>query len=91
MTPYSTLEEIVRALIKIGDKRIVWPFNQFLLTYRAEPAFKPRINILTTMAKALLEMGGRSERQMLTFVAEDHHTLPQLRQFLKRELGKATR
>jgi outer membrane protein assembly factor BamB len=89
MTPYSALEEIVHALIKIGDKRIVWPFNQFLLTYRAEPAFKPRINILTTMAKALLKMGGRSERQMLTFVAEDHHTLPQLRQFLKRELKKA--
>lgn len=91
LTPFSALEEIVLALIKIGDKRIVWPFGQFLLTYRAAPAFGPQINILTTIAKSLIKMGGRSERQMLTFVAEDHHTLPQLRQFLRRELGKATK
>ncbi len=89
LTPFSALEEIVLALIKIGDKRIVWPFSQFLLTYRADPSFGPQINILTKIAKSLIKMGGRSERQMLTFVAEDHHTLPQLRQYLRRELGKA--
>ncbi len=91
LTPFSALEEIVLALIKIGDKRIVWPFSQFLLTYRADPAFGPQINILTTIAKSLMKMGGRSERQMLTFVAEDHHTLPQLRQYLRRELGKTSK
>lgn len=91
LTPFSALEEIVLALIKIGDKRIVWPFSQFLLTYRAAPAFAPQINILTTIAKSLIKMGGRSERQMLTFVAEDHHTLPQLRQYLRRELGKTAK
>jgi outer membrane protein assembly factor BamB/HEAT repeat protein len=91
LTPFSALEEIVLALIRIGDKRIVWPFSQFLLTYRSEPAFVPQINILTTIAKSLIKMGGRTERQMLTFVAEDHHTLPQLRQYLRRELGKASK
>ncbi len=90
-TPFSALEEIVGALIKIGDRRIVWPFSQFLLTYRADSAFAPQINILTTMASALIKMGGRSERQVLTFVAQDHHTLPQLRQYLQRELGKTSR
>lgn len=91
MTPYSALDEIVTSLVKIGDKRIVWPFRQFLLTYRAEPAFKPQINILTSIARALIKLGGKTERQLLTFVAEDHHTLPQLKQYLVRELGKTSR
>ncbi|MFH2006331.1 MAG: PQQ-binding-like beta-propeller repeat protein [bacterium] len=91
LTPFSALEDLVQSLVKIGDKRIVWPFSQFLLTYRAEPEFGPQINILTSMAKALIRLGGRSERQMLTFVAEDHHTLPQLRRYLRRELRKSSK
>jgi outer membrane protein assembly factor BamB len=91
LTPFSALEELVQALIDMGDPRIVWPFGQFLLTYRAEAGFMSHINILTTMARALLRMGGKQERQMLTFLAEDHHTLPQLRHFLRKELGKAAR
>ncbi|MDY0000573.1 MAG: PQQ-binding-like beta-propeller repeat protein [Polyangia bacterium] len=87
-TPYSALEDIVTALIQIGDKQVVWPFSQFLLTYRGESDFANRINLLTSMAKTLIDWGGRAERQVLTFVAEDHHTLPQLREYLSRELGK---
>lgn len=89
MTPYSDLEEIVHALVRIHDKRIVWPFGQFLLTYRGDRAFAPRISILTEIAKAMMRLGGRTERQVLAFVAEDHNTLPQLRQYLRMELGKA--
>lgn len=86
-TPYSALEDIVKALVTLNDKRMVWPFSQFLLTYRAEPAFAAHINVLIGIARALIKSGGKPERQLLTFVAEDHHTLPQLRQFLVRELA----
>lgn len=89
-TPVAALQDIVDALVRIGDRRAVWPFSQFLLMYRADADFSPHINILTTLAKTLLGWGGRAERQLLTFLLEDHHTLPQLQQFLRRELDKAS-
>ncbi len=81
-TPIYTLEQIVRALISIGDKTILEPFRDFLLTYRCEPMFQEEPATLNLISEALLTLGGENERQLLTFVENDPHTIGTLKTYL---------
>lgn len=85
--PQTSIKELVAitdALLAIGDKSIIRPFREFLLAYRADPAFAQDIHALQKMAKALFQLGGPAERQVLTFLAEDSRTLPRLQEYILR-------
>ena len=94
-TPMGALSAIVEALRKIGDKSLIEPLRDFLLTYRCEPQFAKAPAGLKSAAEALLALGGEEERQLLAFVANDAHTVKPLRVLLIRALrqyrGKAGR
>ncbi len=75
---------ITEALLEIGDPQIIRPFREFLLAYRADPAFAQDVHTLQKMAEALFKLGGPAERQVLVFLTEDDRTLPRLREFIVR-------
>lgn len=95
-TPLPALSAVVKALVAIGDKGLLEPFRDFLLTYRCDPTFgnEAAQGVLNLIAEALLEMGGEEERQLLSFVANDVHTVAPLRAYVdklmvKRDKAKA--
>lgn len=81
-TPLAAVVHIVRALKAIGDKSVVEPLRDFLLTYRCEAQFKKAPEALNAVADALLALGGEEERQLLGFVGNDSHSLKSLRVYL---------
>ena len=83
------MTEIARALKAIGNRSVVRPLRDFLLTYRCEPEFRKAPAALNTVADALLEMGGEEERQLLQFVGNDSHTLQSLRVYVAAALRQA--
>ncbi|MBN2725076.1 MAG: PQQ-binding-like beta-propeller repeat protein [Deltaproteobacteria bacterium] len=91
VSPHITTAELLKvteALLAIGDKRIVRPFREFLLAYRADPSFAQDIHPLQKMAEGLFKMGGSAERQVLLFLSEDQRTLPRLKVYIERMLNK---
>jgi outer membrane protein assembly factor BamB len=89
-TPLSAVEAIVQALSVIGDKSVLEPFRDFLLTYRCDPMFTKTPAALNLVAETLLKLGGEDERQLLSFVENDPHTLPTLRNYLGEALRQST-
>jgi HEAT repeat protein len=83
-TSQKELVALTEALLAIGDKGIIRPFREFLLAYRADPAFAQDIHALQKMAEALFRLGGPAERQVLVFLTEDERTLPRLREYILR-------
>ncbi len=83
-TSNKELLALTEALLVIGDKGIIRPFREFLLAYRADPAFAQDIHALQKMAEALFKLGGPAERQVLVFLTEDERTLPRLREYILR-------
>jgi HEAT repeat protein len=81
-TPLPAVVEVVKALTAIGDESIREPFRDFLLTYRCDPLFRKYPAALNLVAEALLEMGTEEERQLLSFVENDPHSLASLRTYL---------
>ena len=88
-TPIPAVEEIVKALVAIGDKSVLEPFRGFLLTYRADPMFKKSSAALNLVADGLLKLGGEEERQLLRFVKNDIHTIQPLRVYLTKALAQS--
>jgi len=88
-TPLPAVVEVVKALADIGDKSILEPFRDFLLTYRCDPIFTKAPAALNQVAEALLRLGGEDERQLLSFVENDPHTLLSLRNYLGEALRQS--
>ncbi|MFH1130002.1 MAG: hypothetical protein V1754_01625, partial [Pseudomonadota bacterium] len=63
--------------------------RNFLLTYRCDQTFLREPAALNLIADALLKLGGEDERQLLSFVGNDNHTLVPLRTYLKTALKQA--
>lgn len=89
-TPILAVVEVVRALSVIGDKTILEPFRDFLLTYRCDPMFNDAPAALNLVAESLLKLGGQDEWQLLSFVQNDPHTLQSLRTYLDKALRQST-
>ncbi|MBW2733066.1 MAG: hypothetical protein JRH20_11800, partial [Deltaproteobacteria bacterium] len=87
-TPIKALASIARALIRIGDKSALEPLRDFLLTYRCEPEFEKAPEALNTVVDGLLALGTEEERQLLSFVGNDSHTLKSLRTHIAAAMRK---
>jgi len=90
-TPVDAVVEIVKALSIVGDKTILEPFRDFLLTYRCDPIFTKAPTALNLVAESLLKLGGEDERQLLSFVENDPHTLQSLRTYLGEALRQSSK
>lgn len=87
-TPVKALASIARALLRIGDKSALEPLRDFLLTYRCEPEFEKAPAALNAVADALLGLGAEEERQLLSFIGNDSHTLKSLRTHIAAAMRK---
>ena len=88
-TPIPAVEDIVKALIAIGDKSVVIPFRDWLLYYRADSNFMDSSLVLNLIADGLLLLGGEEERQLLSFVQNDSQTIKPLRTYLAEALKRS--
>jgi hypothetical protein len=85
-TPLPAVENIIRALVAIGDRTVLEPFRDYLLTYRCDPIMDKAPGVLTALAEGLLKLGGENERRMLSFVENDSSTRPFLRTYLQQAI-----
>jgi outer membrane protein assembly factor BamB len=87
-TDMEAVREIADAALALGAKDSLEPFEDFLVQYRADPAFQAHPTPLTAAADVLLKLGGPRERAQLLFVAEHPATLEALATHIKRSLAQ---
>jgi outer membrane protein assembly factor BamB len=88
-TDVDAVTEIADAVLELEAKQSVEPFGDFLLQYRADPAFRAQPKPLVAASNVLLKLGGAKERSLLNFVAEEPQTLEPLAEHLRRALAPA--
>jgi HEAT repeat protein len=84
----STLavKEIAVALRTIGAREAVPALREFLLMYRADPAFANDPGPLEAVAEAIGVLGSTKDRELLRYVAEESRTLDKLSTYVRHEL-----
>jgi outer membrane protein assembly factor BamB len=85
-TDMEAVREIADAALALDAKDSLEPFEDFLVQYRADPAFQAHPTPLTAAADVLLKLGGPKERAQLLFVAEHPATLEAVATHIKRSL-----
>ena len=88
-TDMEAVSEIAEAALALQAKEALEPFADFLVQYRADPAFTAHPTPLTSAANVLLRLGGPKERAHLLFVAEHPQTLEALATHIRRSLAQA--
>ncbi|HEY0708644.1 MAG TPA: PQQ-binding-like beta-propeller repeat protein [Polyangia bacterium] len=88
-TEPDAVTEISEAVLALEARQSVEPFGDFLLQYRADPAFVSNPAPLISASNVLLKLGGAKERSLLNFVAEEPQTLEALAEHLRRALVPA--
>ena len=76
------------AALALDAKDSLEPFEDFLVQYRADPAFQAHPTPLISAANVLLKLGGPQERAQLLFVAEHPATLEAVATHIKRSLAQ---
>ncbi len=87
-TDFEAIEEIAAAVLALEARTSIEPFADFLLQYRADPAFTAQPAPLVAAANVLAKLGSSKERALLQFVAEEPQTLPPLAEHLRRTLAQ---
>jgi hypothetical protein len=87
-TDMEAVREIADAAMALDAKDSLEPFEDFLVQYRADPAFQAHPTPLTAAADVLLKLGGPKERAQLLFVAEHPATLEAVATHIKRALAQ---
>jgi len=82
------VNDIVAALVAMDAKESVPDLRDFVMMYRADPAFAGDPAPLIGAIEALLKLGGPAERELLLYVAEDRRTLESVRIHLRRALAQ---
>ncbi|HEY0714526.1 MAG TPA: hypothetical protein VGF45_17710, partial [Polyangia bacterium] len=85
-TEPEAVTEISEAVLALEARQSIEPFGDFLLQYRADPAFVSNPTPLISASNVLLKLGGAKERSLLNFVAEEPQTLEALAEHLRRAL-----
>lgn len=89
-TDPSVVRDIATVAITTGARDSVEAFRDYLLQYRADPAFINEPGPLLAAAEVLLRLGGPSDRELLLFVAEDPRSLSALRTSVRRALTETS-
>jgi hypothetical protein len=84
----EAVREIADAALALDAKDSLEPFEDFLVQYRADPAFQAHPTPLISAANVLLKLGGPQERAQLLFVAEHPATLEAVATHIKRSLAQ---
>jgi outer membrane protein assembly factor BamB len=85
-TDPGAVRDIADAALATAAPEAVTPFLEYLLQYRADPAFLRAPTPVIAAAEVLLKLGGAPEKATLLFVAEDPRSLEPLRLYLRRAL-----
>jgi outer membrane protein assembly factor BamB len=87
-TDMEAVREIADAALALDARDSLEPFEDFLVQYRADPAFQAHPTPLISAANVLLKLGGPKEHAQLLFVAEHPATLEAVATHIKRSLAQ---
>src|SRR5262249_42845308 len=87
-TPMGAIREIAGALVQLGARRAVPALREFLLEYRADPAFAADPTALQSVAEAIGKLGSAKDRELLKYVAEEPRTVDKLATYVRHELDQ---
>jgi outer membrane protein assembly factor BamB len=85
-TEPAAVRDIADAALATQAREAVAPFQDYLLQYRADPAFARAPGPILAAAEVVLKLGGPSQRATLLWLADDPRTVDPLRAHLKRAL-----
>jgi outer membrane protein assembly factor BamB len=85
-TDRDAVRDIADAVLALGAKEAVPAFVDFLLQYRADPAFGRDPAAVAAASEVLMKLGGPAERSTLLFVANEPRTVDQVRAYLQQAL-----
>lgn len=85
-TTIGDLSEVIKALGAIGGGAGLPAIRQFLVAYRADPAFSNKISAASAAIDVLLRHGGARDREAVSFVAEDPRTEQGIAEYAQRAL-----
>ena len=88
-TDLEAVSEIAEAVLVLEAKQSIEPFGDFLLQYRADPAFREHPTSLVAASNVLMKLGGAKEKSLLHFIAEEPLTIEPLAEHLRRALAPA--
>jgi outer membrane protein assembly factor BamB len=86
--PPVGIRELAAAIGKLHATAAVPALREFLLMYRADPAFASDPEPLCAVAEALGALGGPKEREVLKYVAEEPRSLDKLATYVRHELDQ---
>jgi outer membrane protein assembly factor BamB len=89
--PPAALRAIATSLRDLGARKAVPALREFMLMYRADPAFAADPAPLEAVAEAIATLGSARDRELLRYVAEEPRTLDKLATYVRRELDQAAR
>ncbi len=87
----SDLVEIIKALGAIGGGAELPPLRNFLLAYRADPAFSTRLGPVSAAIDVLLTRGGAGERELVGFVVTDKRSQERVAEYAAKALLQTAR
>src|SRR5690606_33398093 len=85
-TAAADLVHLLRALGRIGAGAERSALTSFLLVYRTDPAFATQIDAVAATIDVLLNQGGPSESEVVSFVAADAGSQSGVAEYAKRAL-----
>jgi outer membrane protein assembly factor BamB len=88
-TDPAAVRDIADAALATDARGAVGPFEDYLMQYRADPAFQRAPGPVIAAAEVVLKLGGPGQRAALLFLADDPRTVEPLRAHLRRALFPA--
>ncbi len=88
-TDPDMVRSVADAVLALQSADAVDPFSDYLVQYRADPAFAARPAPLIAACDVLLKLGGPASRTLMLFLAEDARTVEPVRAYLQRAMGQA--
>jgi hypothetical protein len=85
-TDPAAVRDIADAVLALSAHEAVSAFADFLLQYRADPAFQNDPAAVVAAADVLMKLGGAGDRATLLFVAEEPRTIEPVRAYLRQAL-----
>ena len=86
VTPLTSLDDVVSALVQLGNKEAVASLEEFVLTYRADPSFLGDPQSLQLAADGIMKLGGPEGRRVLNFLTDEPRTLKPIASYVRRML-----
>ncbi len=88
-TDHDFVRDIADATLATEATEAVPAFEDFLLEYRADPAFQYKPGALLAACDVLIKLGGKSSQTILLYLVDEPKTLDPVRAYIQRSISRS--